>query len=124
MVLASSSQIHNSSILALDMTKSLFSFSFFFCTISLLLLLAAASARNATSGLTYEGCAPGDTIGECIKEEEGVKAVVRRILQQRRYLSYNTLQRQPICDGRIAGNCIGTVNQRGSTCTYYQRCKR
>ncbi|EOA25872.1 hypothetical protein CARUB_v10019251mg [Capsella rubella] len=116
------------------MTKLFLSYSLFFNVSLLLLLIAAASttasSRNVTSGLRYNGCAPGVTIKECITagieemDEEGVKAVVRRILQQRRYLSYTTLQKQQTCNGRIAGNCIGTANQRGSTCTYYQRCKR
>lgn len=115
------------------MAKSFFSFFFLFI-VSFLLLLAASfanpSARNVTSELRYDGCAPGDAIGECItaavevEDDKGVEAVVRRILQQRRYLSYETLQRQRTCDGRIAGNCIGTVNTGGATCTYYQRCKR
>lgn len=111
------------------MARSVFSFFFF----SLLLLLAVASATasagNTTSGLIYGGCAPGDTVGECItaaveEEEEGVEAVVRRILQQGKYLGYRGLQRQAPCNGRIAGNCLGTVNSRGATCTYYNRCKR
>ncbi|ESQ32550.1 hypothetical protein EUTSA_v10005153mg [Eutrema salsugineum] len=116
------------------MTNSVFSF-FLFSIVSLLLLLAAASATvsagNATSGLTYSGCAPGDTVGECItaaveeeEEEEGVETVVRRILQQRRKLSNAALQKGPSCNSKIAGNCIGIANQRRATCTYYNKCKR
>ncbi|KAF8105719.1 hypothetical protein N665_0157s0282 [Sinapis alba] len=107
---------------------------FFFClAVSLLFLLAAASttaaAVNATSGLRYGRCAPGDTVGECITveiEEDGVEAVVRRILQQRRNtLSYSVLQKQkPACTGKIAANCIGIANQKNAQCTYYDRCKR
>ncbi|CAA7051833.1 unnamed protein product [Microthlaspi erraticum] len=119
------------------MTKSVFSiFFFFFFTVSLLLLLAAtltsASAGNATSELIYGGCAPGDTVGECItaaneekEEEEGVEEqVVRRILQQRRQLSYEALQKGAPCNPKIYSNCIGQANGRASTCTYFNRCKR
>ncbi|KAG2301421.1 hypothetical protein Bca52824_030072 [Brassica carinata] len=114
------------------MARSVF---FFFFTVSLLLLVAAgsatASAGNATSEFSYGGCGSGDTIGECITaavedEEEGVEAVVRRILrhQRRRKLSYKALQKQPTCNGKIAGNCIGRANRRNARCTYYNRCKR
>ncbi|CAF1920535.1 unnamed protein product [Brassica oleracea var. botrytis] len=113
------------------MTRSVF----FFFTVSLLLLLllaadlATASSGNTTSGFGYGGCASGDTVGECItaavEEEEGVEAVVRRVLQQqRRKLSYAALQKQQSCNGKIAGNCIGTANRRNAPCTYYNRCKR
>uniref|UniRef100_A0A0D3AWN7 AB hydrolase-1 domain-containing protein n=1 Tax=Brassica oleracea var. oleracea TaxID=109376 RepID=A0A0D3AWN7_BRAOL len=114
-----------------DVARSVFFFLFF--TVSLLLLLAAASATassgNVTSGFGYGGCGSGDTVGECItavvEDEEGVEAVVRRILQQqRRKLSYKALQKQPTCNGKIAGNCIGTANRRNARCTYYNRCKR
>ncbi|KAF8094838.1 hypothetical protein N665_0351s0007 [Sinapis alba] len=112
------------------MTRSVM---FFFFTVSLLLLVVAsatASSGNATSGFGYGGCGSGDTVGECItaaveEEEEGVETVVRRILQQqRRKLSYEALQKQPTCNGKIAGNCIGTVNRGNAPCTYYNRCKR
>lgn len=113
------------------MKRSVFFFLFF--AVSLLLLLVAASATassgNATSGFSYGGCASGETVGECItavvEDEEGVEAVVRRILQQqRRKLSYAALQKQPTCNGKIAGNCIGTANGGNAPCTYYNRCKR
>ncbi|CAH8363101.1 unnamed protein product [Eruca vesicaria subsp. sativa] len=126
------------------MAKSVF---FFFLAVSLLLLLlaaasTAAAAGNATSELIYGGCARGDTVGECITaevEEEGVEAVVGRILeQQRKRISYGALQKQPALKcNKIAGNCIGTfyqkkkkkncigtVNKRNAPCTYYDRCKR
>ncbi|KAF2597947.1 hypothetical protein F2Q68_00011868 [Brassica cretica] len=83
----------------------------FFFTVSLLLLLAAvsaiASSGNVTSGFSYGGFVSGVTVGECItaavEDEEGVEAVVRRILQQqRRKLSYKTLQKQQSCNGKIA----------------------
>ncbi|KAF3539659.1 hypothetical protein F2Q69_00024664 [Brassica cretica] len=83
----------------------------FFFTVSLLLLLAAvsaiASSGNVTSGFSYGVCVSGVTVGECItaevEDEEGVEAVVRRILQQqRRKLSYKTLQKQQSCNGKIA----------------------
>ncbi|CAN6858114.1 unnamed protein product [Brassica oleracea] len=113
-----------------DMTRSVF---FFFIVSLLLLLLAAdlatASSGNTTSGFGYGGCASGDTVGECItaavEEEKGVEAVVRRVLQQqRRKLSYAALQKQQSCNGKIAGNCIGTANRRNAPCTYYNRCKQ
>ncbi|KAF2597522.1 hypothetical protein F2Q68_00011703 [Brassica cretica] len=75
----------------------------FFFTVSLLLFLAAvsaiASSGNMTSGFSYGGCVSGVTVGECItaavEDEEGVEAVVRKILQQqRRKLSYKALQKQ------------------------------
>ncbi|CAA7051832.1 unnamed protein product [Microthlaspi erraticum] len=117
------------------MTKPVLSiFFFFFFTISLLLLPATASATgNATSGLRYGGCAPGDTVGECItaaieekeeEEEEGVEAVVRRIQRPTKTLGYKTLQKGPGCNSKIYGNCIAQVNQRAATCTYHTRCKR
>ena len=105
----------------------------FFFTVSLLLFLAAfsgiASSRNVPSGFSYGGCVSGVTVGECItaavEDEEGVEAVVRRVLQQqRRKLSYAALQKQQSCNGKIAGNCIGTANRRNAPCTYYNRCKR
>ncbi|KFK24558.1 hypothetical protein AALP_AAs48786U000100, partial [Arabis alpina] len=77
-------------------------------------------------------CSPGVTVGECItamtdeeeEEKEGVEAVVRRILQQKKYLGYTAVrQNQATCNGKIAGNCLGAVSG-GSTCTYYDRCKR
>uniref|UniRef100_A0A1J3IGH2 Protein RALF-like 27 n=1 Tax=Noccaea caerulescens TaxID=107243 RepID=A0A1J3IGH2_NOCCA len=118
------------------MTKSVFSiFFFFFFTVSLLLLLVAASATasagNTTSGLRHGGCAPGDTVGECItaaieeneEEEEGAEAVVRRVLQQRT-LGYGSLQKQPFCNPKIYGDCIGRANRRAAPCTFYNRCKR
>ena len=83
----------------------------FFFTVSLLLFLAAfsgiASSRNVPSGFSYGGCVSGVTVGECItaavEDEEGVEAVVRRILQQqRRKLSYKALQKQQSCNGKIA----------------------
>ncbi|CAH8390596.1 unnamed protein product [Eruca vesicaria subsp. sativa] len=112
------------------MTRSVF-FLFFF-TVSLMLIFTAttASAGNVTSGISNGGCASGDTVSECIKavveeDEEGVEAVVRRILeQQRRKLSYKALQKQPTCNGKIAGNCIGIANRGNAPCTYYNRCKR
>ncbi|KAJ0253995.1 Protein RALF-like 27 [Hirschfeldia incana] len=112
------------------MAKSLF---FSFLAVSLLFLLAAASTTaavvNTTSGLRYGGCAPGDTVGECITaeiEEDGVEAVVQRILQQRRSsLGYAGLQRQKAASNcNIYGKCIGRANQKNADCTYFNRCKR
>ncbi|KAF3536861.1 hypothetical protein F2Q69_00024549 [Brassica cretica] len=80
-------------------------------SVSLLLCLAAvsaiASSGNMTSGFSYGGCVSGVTVGECItaavEDEEGVEAVVRRILQQqRRKLSYKARQKQQSCNGKIA----------------------
>ncbi|KAJ4900873.1 Protein RALF-like 27 [Raphanus sativus] len=112
------------------MAKSLF---FFFLAVSLMFLLAAASttaaAGNATSGLRYGGCAPGDTVRECITaeiEEDGVEALVRRVLQQQRNkVSYRVLQKQrPASNCKIIANCIGIANQKNAPCTSYERCKR
>ncbi|KFK23160.1 hypothetical protein AALP_AAs67432U000100 [Arabis alpina] len=114
------------------MTKSIFSFFFIF---SLLLLLeatsATASARNATSELRYGRCAPGVTVSECItamhdeeeeEEEEGVEAVVRRILQQKKYLIPRG--RQAVCNGKFVGDCIGAAyTNNPARCTYYNKCK-
>ncbi|CAN7045099.1 unnamed protein product [Brassica rapa subsp. trilocularis] len=54
----------------------------FFITVSLLLLLTAASAWNGTSELRYDGCAPGDTVRECLmaaaeKEDSAIKEIYK-----------------------------------------------
>ncbi|KFK44983.1 hypothetical protein AALP_AA1G328800 [Arabis alpina] len=109
------------------MTRSVFFFFF-----SLLLLLevtsAIASARNATSELRYGRCAPGVTVGECItideeEEEDGVEAVVRRILQGGNHLSYKGLGRQAVCKGNQYANCIRAVSKKPAPCTLGNRCK-
>ncbi|KAJ4871982.1 Protein RALF-like 27 [Raphanus sativus] len=111
------------------MTNSVFSFFF---TVSLLLLLAAAlataSAGNATSGLRYDGCAPGDTVGGCIMaavegDEEGVEAVMGRILKPT-VISYDGLLGAAAYKCNIAANCLKQVNGKDATCTYYNLCKR
>ncbi|CAN8253480.1 unnamed protein product [Cochlearia groenlandica] len=110
------------------MTKSFLSYFYFFTCISLLLLLAASSTttstRNTTSGLSYGRCAPGDIIGECLTTvEEEEEAVVRRILQQRGFLTPKSIQKQPTYICKIAGNCIGIANRNRKPCPYYGRCR-
>ncbi|XP_010556433.1 PREDICTED: protein RALF-like 27 [Tarenaya hassleriana] len=99
-----------------------------------LLLLTSASAGNITGEWKSLGCVAGETTGECLdaaaegEEYDGAAssaaAVVRRILQQQNKISYTTLQRQPVCNANVYGNCISSVNRPSPPCTYYNRCKR
>lgn len=40
------------------------------------------------------------------------------------YLPYNALQRPPVCNEKIVGNCIGEKQPGQRHCNYYDLCKR
>ncbi|KAG4191244.1 hypothetical protein ERO13_A07G079500v2 [Gossypium hirsutum] len=70
-----------------------------------------------------------ETIGEFIEDEEqvvlfGESEVKRRRLAADTPISYRGLQRQPVCNAYIYGNCIKPAGPDYRPCTTYNRCKR
>lgn len=73
-----------------------------------------------------------ETIGEFIEDEEQVVLFGESEVKQRslaaaansKRISYGALQRQPVCNANIYGNCIKPAGADNRPCTTYNRCKR
>jgi hypothetical protein len=65
------------------------------------------------------------TIGEGNEEEFSMESEVhqRLLASQGNYINYRSLERQPVCNAQIYGNCAKPVNGNSRPCTYYNRCK-
>ncbi|OMP10207.1 hypothetical protein COLO4_04719 [Corchorus olitorius] len=103
-------------------------FPIFFTLATLLLISTSVSRATASES---EGNAT--LISEYIEgEEEGMffggSGAKQRILQgfffSARYISYRSLEKPPVCNENIYGNCIQPINKNLRPCTIYQRCKR
>lgn len=66
------------------------------------------------------------TISDCIGEQEFLIGfeVKRRSLAQNPYISYGALQKPPVCNAKIYGNCLTPKPGYKRPCSYYNRCKR
>uniref|UniRef100_A0A3N7G4N9 Uncharacterized protein n=1 Tax=Populus trichocarpa TaxID=3694 RepID=A0A3N7G4N9_POPTR len=47
----------------------------------------------------------------------------RLLASQGNYINYRSLERQPICNAQIYGNCAKPINGYSRPCTCYNRCK-
>ncbi|KAL4340846.1 hypothetical protein GQ457_08G015180 [Hibiscus cannabinus] len=98
-------------------------FAKFFLASLLLILARAAFAEGGTNATAYDGT----MIEE--KEEEwlllGGWGMEQRLLASSpNYISYKGLERPPVCDANIYGNCIKPIGKTYRPCTVYTRCKR
>ena len=67
------------------------------------------------------------TIMDCIGEEElliGFEGNGRSLAQNPNHISYDSLQRPPICNAKIYGNCIIPKSGYQRPCSLYNRCNR
>ncbi|XWS75674.1 hypothetical protein CRYUN_Cryun01aG0111400 [Craigia yunnanensis] len=102
-----------------------------FSLASLLLILfitslsTAALPESKTNSTTYD-----ETIAEYIEGEEevffGGSGIRQRFLAgyPPNYISYRGLEKPPICNANIYGNCIKPIGKGYRPCTVYTRCKR
>ena len=98
---------------------------------SLLLILISTSLSRAalpeskTNTTTYD-----ETIAEYIEGEEEVFfwefGIRQRVLAgyPAKSISYRSLEKPPICNANIYGNCIKPIGNGNRPCTVYTRCKR
>ncbi|KAJ9173167.1 hypothetical protein P3X46_016331 [Hevea brasiliensis] len=101
-------------------------FRFSLTVLHLVLIIACISVAAPLIGYTNSFC--NATIGECHEEtmyvESDVCSIPQFSSQQTRYISYGSFGRQPICNGRIYGNCLRPAGSNKSrSCTYYTRCR-
>ncbi|XP_039043673.1 protein RALF-like 27 [Hibiscus syriacus] len=100
-------------------------FSSFFLTCLLLTLFSSSLAKAAvskTNTTSYD-----ETIGGLIEdqEEEELLFLEQRVLVSGpNYISYKGLERPPVCNANIYGNCIKPIGKNYRPCTVYTRCKR
>ncbi|XP_022727900.1 protein RALF-like 27 [Durio zibethinus] len=96
-----------------------------FSLASLLLILISTSLARAafpeskTNTTTYD-----ETIAEHIEGEEEEVFFGGLAAYPSKYISYRGLQKPPICNANIYGNCIQPIGKSNRPCTLYTRCKR
>lgn len=78
--------------------------------------------RRCMPNGTNSDCAVVDAGEEYLSEDEQIKFVVRPNMP--REISYRALQRPPVCNAEIYGNCIVHVSPYYRPCNYYTRCIR
>ncbi|XP_041002983.1 protein RALF-like 27 [Juglans microcarpa x Juglans regia] len=91
----------------------------------------SVSAENNTNQQLYNNGT--NSVGEEEEEdheylsadhhEKGKHDVARGPMDQR-VISYGALQRPPVCNANIYGNCIVRVSPHDRPCTYFTRCCR
>ncbi|KAK8532325.1 hypothetical protein V6N13_131658 [Hibiscus sabdariffa] len=100
---------------------------------SLLLILLSSSlglAKAALSKIKTNTKAYDETIGGFIEDQEedwsfGGSDMEQRILVSGpNHLSYKGLEKPPVCNADIYGNCIKPIGKDNRPCTVYTRCKR
>ncbi|KAJ6421523.1 hypothetical protein OIU84_028820 [Salix udensis] len=100
----------------------------FLWRLSLTILLVSAITSTSTAAVLKRSSSPifNATIGEGNEEEFSMDSEVhqRLIASQNPFISYRSLEQQPICNAKIYGNCVKPVNPGSRPCTYYNRCKR
>ena len=84
-------------------------------------LLSASSVTAAiySGGISWNSSAAG----ELMNELDGINWQVS-LANGENTISFNTLQRPPICDARIYGNCIGDKKPTQRPCNLCNYCKR
>uniref|UniRef100_A0A5B7AML5 Putative RALF-LIKE 27 family protein n=1 Tax=Davidia involucrata TaxID=16924 RepID=A0A5B7AML5_DAVIN len=99
---------------------------FYFTVLVIFLVTDLCTAASIESSMSNNKC--NGTVAECITEEEEFlmeSEVSRRLLAgQPKKLSYKALEKPPVCNPMIYGDCIKSVNGDNRPCTLYNRCKR
>lgn len=113
-------------------TRSVRFFPMFFLA-SVLLILFSTSLSTAALPESQTNTSKYDvTMAEYIESEEkvyfGESGIEQRFLagysSPNKYISYRGLERPPICNANIYGNCIKPIGNEYRPCTVYTRCKR
>ncbi|GMI76282.1 hypothetical protein HRI_001297500 [Hibiscus trionum] len=102
-------------------------FARFFLASLLLILSSNNLAKAALSDTKTNTAAYDETIGGFIEdqEEELLFGMEQRILVSGpNHLSYKGLEKPPVCNANIYGNCIKPIGKSYRPCTVYTRCKR
>ncbi|XVE78545.1 hypothetical protein DITRI_Ditri13aG0154000 [Diplodiscus trichospermus] len=70
----------------------------------------------------------GNITKDCTLNVNGDNQLPKPLLQggpaSGHHICYGAVQRPPVCNGNIYGNCIAPVGPYYRPCTYYDRCKR
>lgn len=99
----------------------------FFPVFSLACLLVFLISTGASKAALVESRANSTTYDETIADQyiEGEEEVQRVLAgYPPRYISYGSLEKPPICNANIYGNCIKPIGKNDRPCTAYTRCKR
>ncbi|PHU25406.1 Protein RALF-like 27 [Capsicum chinense] len=95
------------------------SFTFFLSVVMIgELLLSASSVTHAAVNSSV-----ADASGELMNELDDINWEVS-LASDGNTISYKGLQRPPVCNEKIYGNCIGEKNPGQRPCNYYNYCKR
>ncbi|GMI85582.1 hypothetical protein HRI_002227500 [Hibiscus trionum] len=86
--------------------------------------LAKASFHDSKTNVT----AYDETIGGLIEDREEELLLLgmeqRILVSGPNHLSYKGLEKPPVCNANIYGNCIKPIGKSYRPCTVYTRCKR
>ncbi|KAL9381069.1 hypothetical protein Peur_026726 [Populus x canadensis] len=96
--------------------------------LSLTILLVSVITSASTAAFLESNSSPifNATVGEGNEEEFSMESEVhqRLLADPPQYINYRSLERQPICNAQIYGDCAKPINPNTRPCTYYNRCKR
>ncbi|KAK4346411.1 hypothetical protein RND71_032750 [Anisodus tanguticus] len=98
------------------------------CKTLLLLLLTIVSLKTISLAGSSQECNGTSSIGDFLADhgdEFLMESQTSAMLTNNVYkISTGSLQKPPICDEHIYGNCIDSPNLKADRCTFDSRCKR